>query len=454
MVEQISAFESVNQFLRTQHSLLLIIGNAGCGKTLLLNKIVAQTHISRDVIRMQGSANIHPSQLIKMLSKHWGTNVTDAKAGLHQQLQQILTSLAKKEQRCSLIIDDAHCLPLSVMAALSHLAIAQENKEILLHIVLSGRPELREKMQHLQVRPIPYLDLEKQEIPHFKIENVEERKQPEFKANNFLLQHKVKIGATLSLAFMCAIMTWYYQRPHVSFEMITSARITHRAQPEDLFKGAMVTQSYEVNSDYASLAESIFDESSNVEANNDSPPRDTAIADSAVKEKNNSSSEIISTAENTLNESDNLAENSDAPSEYIPNAENIPKEKNNTPSKYISSAENILKKSPIAKKHSAPKKAPATIHSAKKMAPHSNHYIIQILSGENKQGIIDYINAHNIREKAKIIDSIYRNKHWFILGYGEYDTVANAKVDIEKFSSEIKKLQPWVRPESTLKLHH
>ncbi len=163
---QTDHIEALQRFLQSENPLMLIIGEQGSGKTDLLSNIVSRTQISRHVIRFQGNADTHPEDLTKLLTKHWAANITDDDAPLESRLYDILLSLTEHGAHCVLVVDDAHLLSFSTLAALSYLAISQDHMKVHLHLLLSGRPELPDKIQRLQTKTVEQITLVA--VPHEK----------------------------------------------------------------------------------------------------------------------------------------------------------------------------------------------------------------------------------------------------------------------------------------------
>ena len=120
-MEHTEHLDKIKRFLHSQERLMLVIGEAGCGKTSLLDDIVSKLKVSRHIIRLTGNPNLQPQQLIEILSKNWGGITQHNKARLETQLIDVLNSLNEHDHHCLLVIHDAHTLPFTVLAALSFL---------------------------------------------------------------------------------------------------------------------------------------------------------------------------------------------------------------------------------------------------------------------------------------------------------------------------------------------
>lgn len=157
--ERLHQLNVIKRFLQSPQSLILLVGERESGKTQLLDDVITQMRASRMIIRLQATPNLTPSQLAEAISKHWAIKNADKAARIETQLDKMLEGLTKHSQQCILVIDDAHLLSLSVLAAISHLATQQDGKAIHLHILLTGRPILSEKMGSLQTKEVPRLTI-------------------------------------------------------------------------------------------------------------------------------------------------------------------------------------------------------------------------------------------------------------------------------------------------------
>jgi len=142
-------YERLQQFLNGSDPLLMLIGEAGSGKTSLLNELIERSTPHQNIIRIKGNEELNANRLADILAAHWDIPTTNKPSRLENELQTLLLELTEKQQQSVLVIDDAQRLSYTVLAALVHLSTQQDHTPVYLHIILSGRPLLKERIASL-----------------------------------------------------------------------------------------------------------------------------------------------------------------------------------------------------------------------------------------------------------------------------------------------------------------
>ncbi len=149
----------LKQFMHSDTSLFLILGEVGSGKTNLLHKMTHQPAALCSIVRLKGKNHLKPQTLLSDLSKQWKVALSDHQAPVKDQLVQLMHGLIRMNHHSVLFIDDAHLLPFSLLTALIQVAVEQEKVGCHLHVVLAGRPSLGDKVSMLDTREIPKIRL-------------------------------------------------------------------------------------------------------------------------------------------------------------------------------------------------------------------------------------------------------------------------------------------------------
>ncbi len=88
---------------------------------------------------------------------------------------------------------------------------------------------------------------------------------------------------------------------------------------------------------------------------------------------------------------------------------------------------------------------------AKNTASATNHYnkesySIQLMADEHKAFIMRFMKQNNLTNKATIQHKYIDGKHWYILLYGNYDSIPAAESAIKTLPNNLRQRNPWVRP--------
>lgn len=151
--------DSLNRFTKSSHPLMLIIGPPGSDKNALLIEFIHQAPQNLNILRLSGDPNFEPEQLIDVFCQCWSLKLKASEKSRRYQLNHLLTQLKETKNKALLIIENAHTLTLSSLAAISHLSQQQESGKIALHIIAVGDNDLEEKMASLLVHIPPRLFL-------------------------------------------------------------------------------------------------------------------------------------------------------------------------------------------------------------------------------------------------------------------------------------------------------
>ncbi len=140
--------------IRTGQGLMLLTGEAGLGKTLLLRRCMAESNDIHFILL--GNANLEFPEILNYLCAELGLHGDEPKAQPSRQL--LLDALAdyfSRGQAVALLIDDAQNLRVSTLRCLwdfmetSGIAVIQR-----LQVVLSGLPDIENTLRQPELRPL------------------------------------------------------------------------------------------------------------------------------------------------------------------------------------------------------------------------------------------------------------------------------------------------------------
>ena len=78
-------------------------------------------------------------------------------------------------------------------------------------------------------------------------------------------------------------------------------------------------------------------------------------------------------------------------------------------------------------------------------------YTLQLMGNHNEGVIRNFIASHHLEGKASYYYSTFQHEKWFMLVYGHYKTVQEAHEAIAQLPPELRKMQPWIKPNRDIK---
>lgn len=140
--------------IRARHGFMLLTGEAGVGKTVMLRRCMATA--SEDIrFILLTNASLDFPDIINYLCAHLEIEATHLE--LHRQIYQLLEVLAAHAQQgraVVLVIDDAHSLRVQVLGQLRAFVEMPSAPEQRLQVVLAGLPELEGKLRQPELRSL------------------------------------------------------------------------------------------------------------------------------------------------------------------------------------------------------------------------------------------------------------------------------------------------------------
>lgn len=100
----------------------------------------------------------------------------------------------------------------------------------------------------------------------------------------------------------------------------------------------------------------------------------------------------------------------------------------------------------------------ATKEAAKEPSSQGEHerlngnFTLQLLGSHHRDLVVKEMKAKHLGNKAKIYQTTFNNKDWFVLLYGRYESKNEAN-EVKKSLESQFDLKPWVKPTATLKTY-
>lgn len=73
-------------------------------------------------------------------------------------------------------------------------------------------------------------------------------------------------------------------------------------------------------------------------------------------------------------------------------------------------------------------------------------YTVQLLGAFQREDVINFMREHNLEDKAAFYKTTFQGKAWYVLVYGHYQTISQAKQAIAGLPASLRQQKPWVKP--------
>jgi general secretion pathway protein A len=141
--------------IQTRKGFITLTGEVGTGKTTLINRLLDWLHHRRARTAFLFNSRLNTSQLLDFILAEFEIQCeSKSKSQQLMKLNQWLLDRYRAGETVVLIIDEAQNLTFPVMEEIRLLTNLETSTEKLLQIVLSGQPELEEKLKLPQLRQL------------------------------------------------------------------------------------------------------------------------------------------------------------------------------------------------------------------------------------------------------------------------------------------------------------
>jgi general secretion pathway protein A len=141
--------------IQNRKGFILLTGEVGTGKTTLLNRLLDWLHGQRVKTAFVFNSQLNVSQLFDFMMADFEIPVESRhKSQVLLKLNHWLLERYRAGETAVLIVDEAQNLSLQVLEEIRLLTNLETSTEKLLQIVLTGQPELEEKLKLPQLRQL------------------------------------------------------------------------------------------------------------------------------------------------------------------------------------------------------------------------------------------------------------------------------------------------------------
>jgi general secretion pathway protein A len=149
------AFSGLKYGVQNRKGFITLTGEVGTGKTTLVNRLLDWLNEERVRTAFIFNSRMNSSQLFDFILAEFGISCESrSKSQLLMKLNQFLLDRFRAGETTVLIVDEAQNLTYPVLEEIRLLTNLETSTEKLLQIVLSGQPELEEKLKLPQLRQL------------------------------------------------------------------------------------------------------------------------------------------------------------------------------------------------------------------------------------------------------------------------------------------------------------
>lgn len=142
--------------VRQHKGFVVVTGEVGTGKTLLLRCLLRLLRNSKDIsYAYLFNSRLTPMDFLQYIVADFGLPASGkSKADLLLDLSRFLVMRGRRQMTTVLIVDEAHDLPVDTLEELRLLSNLETTEDKLLQIVLVGQPELDKKLDSFELRQL------------------------------------------------------------------------------------------------------------------------------------------------------------------------------------------------------------------------------------------------------------------------------------------------------------
>src|SRR5499426_2972110 len=141
--------------IQSRKGFVLLTGEVGTGKTTLINKLLEWLRLQQVATAFVFNSRMNVPQFLDYMMADFGiTCESRSKSQILQRLYNWLLDRYRAGETAVLIVDEAQNLTFPVLEEVRLLTNLETSTDKLLQIVLSGQPELEEKLNLPQLRQL------------------------------------------------------------------------------------------------------------------------------------------------------------------------------------------------------------------------------------------------------------------------------------------------------------
>jgi type II secretory pathway predicted ATPase ExeA len=149
------ALATLEYGISARKGFIVLTGEVGTGKTTLLRRALASLDQARVFSSFVFNPRLDTLDFLEFILSDFGiTPQNRTKSGMLIQLNRWLVERFRRDETCVIIVDEAQNLEWELLEEIRLLTNLETSSEKLVQIVLSGQPELEEKLRAPEVRQL------------------------------------------------------------------------------------------------------------------------------------------------------------------------------------------------------------------------------------------------------------------------------------------------------------
>jgi len=149
------ALSSLQYGLSSRIGIIVLIGEAGTGKTTVVRAALASQPAGGEFVVVNNPL-LSRAEFLQQLARGFGLSdqAAASKPQFLSELTRTLEQCVRDGRQAGLIVDEAHALPYEILEEIRLLANMETDDEKLLPVVLAGQPELGDRLNNPDLRQL------------------------------------------------------------------------------------------------------------------------------------------------------------------------------------------------------------------------------------------------------------------------------------------------------------
>ena len=155
MPQTLEALASLQYGIASRKGFMILTGEVGTGKTTLLRHTLNALHRTRIHSSFIFNPRLDTLEFLEFVLNDFGlTPATRTKAGMLIELNRWLVERFRQREVCVIVVDEAQNLSTELLEEIRLLTNLETSSEKLVQIVLSGQPELEDRLRKPDLRQL------------------------------------------------------------------------------------------------------------------------------------------------------------------------------------------------------------------------------------------------------------------------------------------------------------